>query len=231
MLAFGAAGCASGSSNDSETSQAIVDSGDTTRRDPAPQSTPVTGDPEPDTPADTPADPTLSDEETAGLLWMREEEQLAHDVYTALSDRWGLRIFGNITASESTHIEAALQVLDRYDIADPAAGNETGEFTDPRIQTLYDQLVERGTASAEDALEVGAFIEELDIDDLRIHSAATDVAALTDLYAKLGKGSRNHLRAFTSQLAARGVAYEPSRLDRNTYVEIVSSPMERGHDV
>ncbi len=183
-------------------------------------------------PADTTevASTALTDDEVAGLLWMREEEQLAHDVYTTLGELWGIRIFENIASSEQSHVDAALQVLEQYDIDDPAAGNELGTFTDPQIQALYDELVADGSTSLVDALKVGALIEELDISDLRLRASATDVAALTTLYANLEKGSRNHLRAFTSQLEGRDVVYEPTQLDPDAYAAIVSSPTERGHD-
>jgi hypothetical protein len=36
---------------------------------------------------------TLTAEEQAGLIWMREEEKLAHDVYAALYDTWNTPIF------------------------------------------------------------------------------------------------------------------------------------------
>lgn len=192
-------------------------------------------------PANTPArgqnstsavDPNaqLSDDEVAGLLWMREEEQLAYDVYTTLGDMWGVRIFENIASSERTHIDLARGVLDRYDLADPAADNELGTFIDPQIQALYDQLVAEGSASLTAALEVGALVEDLDISDLRVRAAATDNADLTTLYAQLERGSRNHLRAFTSQLELRDVVYEPAHLDAAAYEEIVTSPTERGRD-
>ena len=171
---------------------------------------------------------TLTDDEIAGLLWMREEEQLAHDVYTTLGDLWGLRIFENISAAETTHVAAVVDLLDRYGIGDPAAGNEHGTFTDPQIQALYDQLVTDGSVSLLAALSVGALIEELDISDLRLRSSATDVVDITTVYANLEKGSRNHLRAFTSELADRDVIYEPTQLDLDAYEAIVSSPMERG---
>ncbi len=176
------------------------------------------------------ASTALTDDEVAGLLWMREEEQLAHDVYTTLGELWGIRILENIASSEQSHVDAALQVLEQYDIDDPAAGNELGTFTDPQIQALYDELVADGSTSLVDALKVGALIEELDISDLRLRASATDVAALTTLYANLEKGSRNHLRAFTSQLEGRDVVYEPTQLDPDAYAAIVSSPTERGHD-
>ena len=172
----------------------------------------------------------LSEDELAGLQRMREEEQLAHDVYTTLGDMWGLRIFENIASSERTHIDAARDVFDQYDLVDPAAGNELGTFRNPQIEELYDQLVADGNASLTAALEVGALIEELDISDLRERAAATDNADLTTLYAQLERGSRNHLRAFTSQLELRDVVYEPTYLDVAAYEEIVTSPTERGRD-
>ena len=172
----------------------------------------------------------LSDDELAGLLWMREEEQLAHDVYVALGDLWGIRIFENIAASETTHIDAALGLLDQFAITDPAADNAPGTFTNPQIQDLYDEFVDRGSVSMIDALEVGALIEELDISDLRARTAATDDADIIAVYARLEQGSRNHLRAFTSQLEARDVTYEPTVLDPEAFDAIVSSAMERGRD-
>ena len=176
------------------------------------------------------SDATLTASDVAALLWMREEEQLAHDVYVVLGDLWDVRIFDNIASSEQTHVDAVVRVLDRYGIDDPAAANERGTFSDQRIQSLYDELVAKGRSSLEAALEVGALIEELDISDLRARSSATDVDALTSLYAQLEKGSRNHLRAFTSQLGARGVAYEPTQLAADEYEAIVSTPTERGRD-
>jgi hypothetical protein len=78
------------------------------------------------------------------------------------------------------------------------------------------------------ALEVGAYIEELDIADLRDRTASTDVDALDETYARLERGSRNHLRAFASQLDARGVDYVAEVLaDADA---IIAAPMERGHD-
>ena len=192
------------------------------------------GDPEPTAAPDTDgavgaaAASGIDDEEVAGLLWMREEEQLAHDVYTLLGDQWGLRIFENIAASEQTHIEATVDLLDRFDLTDPVVGNEPGTFTDPAIQALYGDLAARGSASRDDALVVGATIEELDIADLRARADATDEQAIVDVYARLERASRNHLRAFVGQLDLLGVEYEPTVLA--DFEEIVTAPMERGRD-
>jgi hypothetical protein len=171
---------------------------------------------------------SLTDEEIAGLMWMREEEQLAHDVYVVLGDLWDLRIFDNISGAETAHIDAVSGLLDLYGLDDPAAGNDLGTFTDPTLQRLYDQLVADGSRSPEAALEVGAFIEELDLVDLAARSAATDTPEISAVYANLEQGSRNHLRAFFSQLESRGVTYTPTQLEAATFDAIVSSDMERG---
>ena len=60
---------------------------------------------------------TLSADEAAGLIYMREEEKLAHDVYVTLYQQWGLPLFNNIANSEATHTSAIKVLLDRYGIS------------------------------------------------------------------------------------------------------------------
>lgn len=155
---------------------------------------------------------SLTEDEAAGLAFMREEEKLAHDVYVALYDKWGLPVFKNISAAEQTHSDAVKRLLDRYGVEDPAAGNAAGEFTNPTLQSLYDQLVAQGSLSITDALKVGAAIEEIDILDLQERIAQTDKADIKRVYSNLLKGSENHLRAFVSNLKARGETYAPQYL-------------------
>ena len=169
---------------------------------------------------------TLTAEEQAGLIWMREEEKLARDVYAALYDKWNTPIFTNIAAAEQTHTDAVKALLDRYAIADPSAGAETGMFTNPDIQALYMTLVSQGSTSLVAALTVGATIEDLDIADLQARATTTPDIAL--VYANLEKGSRNHLRAFTKQLASNGATYTPTHITQAAFDAIVSSDIERG---
>jgi hypothetical protein len=165
---------------------------------------------------------SLSEEETAGLLWMREEEKLARDVYQALYAQWGQATFQNIANSEQTHMDAVLNLLQGYGVADPALTQ--GQFTNPDLQALYDQLVAQGSQSLADALKVGAAIEEIDILDLRERAALTDEAAIQTVYASLESGSENHLRAYTSTLARRtGEIYQPQYLSAVDYQAIVGA--------
>ena len=170
----------------------------------------------------------LTADEVDAIMLMREEEKLAQDVYSTLGDIWGLRIFENIAASETTHTGAVAMLIDRYDLEDPAAGNDIGEFTDPDFKVLYDDLVERGSESLVEALAVGAFIEDLDIVDLERLLEVVDTPAVTSVFESLLKASRNHLRSFTSQLESRGTTYSPEFLTQAEYDAIISTPTERG---
>ncbi len=172
---------------------------------------------------------SLSEDEAEGLAFMREEEKLAHDVYVTLYEKWGLPVFKNIAASEQQHTAAVKALLDRYGMEDPAAGNAVGVFTDPTLQSLYDQLVAQGGLSVADALKVGAAIEEIDILDLKERIAQTDKADIVRVYTNLLKGSENHLRAFVSNLKARGETYEPQYLSQAAYDEMIGSPNASGN--
>lgn len=170
----------------------------------------------------------LSADETAGLLLMREEEKLAHDVYVALYSLWGASIFDNISTAEQSHMDSVRLLLDRYALPDPADTTAPGRFSDPGLQHLYDSLMAAGRTSVVAALKVGAEIEDVDIRDLRALKAATDKADLLLVYDNLERGSRNHLRAFHTQLQAMAASYTPQYLTQAEYDAIVSTPQERG---
>lgn len=174
-------------------------------------------------------DEELSADEIEGILYMREEEKLARDVYLTLYDQWSLPIFQNIANSEQTHMDAIEKLIDRYGLTDPAAGNDAGEFTDQTLQSLYDDLVAMGSQSLANALRVGAAIEEIDILDLEERVAQTDAGDIQRVYESLMKGSRNHLRSFVATLEQQtGETYEPQYLDQEVYDDIINTPTGSG---
>ncbi len=133
------------------------------------------------------------------LIYLIEEEKLAHDVYQAMFDLWGSKVFGNILKSELSHQSQVLVVMTTRDIADPRLST-AGKFVNVELQDLYDQLIAKGKLSAKDAYEVGVAIEELDIDDItKMLATAKDVDVIA-MMENLRKGSENHLRAFNNQL-------------------------------
>jgi hypothetical protein len=168
--------------------------------------------------------------EIAGLVYMREEEKLARDVYLALYDLWGQPIFQNIAASEQAHMDSVLMLLDQYGVTDPAGGMGPGEFNDPFFRSLYGELVAQGSQSQIEALLVGAAIEELDIVDLQERLAQTSNEYIVQVYTNLLAGSENHLRAFVSNLERQGgEAYQPAYLNQAAYQAIMSGATDRGN--
>jgi len=170
----------------------------------------------------------LSPEESASLLFMREEEKLARDVYNTLFAIWGQPTFQNIAASEQAHMDQVKLLLYRYSLADPAL--EPGVFSDPELQALYNTLLAQGSVSLADALKVGAAIEEIDILDLEERLALTDNADIQQAFNNLMAGSYNHLNAFVGALAAQtGEIYEPLYLSPEAYDAIVTSQTGNGY--
>ncbi len=171
---------------------------------------------------------TLSNKERDGLIFMREEEKLARDVYTVLFEKWGVQIFSNIAQSEQTHTEAVRTILTKYNIEDPVTDDSIGVFEDDSLATLYSSLTTQGSESLEDALTVGGIIEDLDIRDLQNQIALTDNADIKLVYENLLRGSRNHLRSFAAQLTARGSTYTPEYITQSEFETITNSPKETG---
>jgi len=177
--------------------------------------------------------PTEMDE--AHLIFMRSEEKLARDVYLTIAEIYpGMPIFRDIaTRSEQTHTDTMRKMLVKFHISDPepstAPGvlppdDQLGVFENPYFADYftekYGQLVGLAGIGLEEALYVGATIEELDMLDINYCNseafdqhypglpefpdcgglAVTTVKALQNALGSLMAGSENHLCAFVSQL-------------------------------
>jgi hypothetical protein len=173
-----------------------------------------------------PALPTssgLSEAEVSDILFMREEEKLARDVYLTLGGIWTTRVFANIARAEETHMAAVYDLIESYGLDDPVDDNPIGVFVEPSLQQMYDDLVEQGSTSLIAALDVGALVEEVAIEDLIDSIDTTTASDVMTVWQRLLAGSENHLRAFTSRLGALGVDREPAVLDVATYDDILAS--------
>jgi hypothetical protein len=169
----------------------------------------------------------LTQEEIDGIYYMREEEKLARDVYLELYDIWGTNIFSNIAKSEQSHMDWVKLLIDKYELQDPMI-NDVGKFSDEMLQELFDQLLELGSQSAEQAMFVGCTIEDVDIYDIDIRIAETDNIDVQAIYQNLLKGSRNHMRAFSRQYDNYGQSYSAQYITQGKLESILASGQEPG---
>jgi hypothetical protein len=168
----------------------------------------------------------LKQSEIDGLLMMREEEKMAHDVYQSFYASYGLTIFDRISNSETRHTEAVLALIDYFGLTDPAL-SEAGKFSNQSIQTLNNQLIAAGTSKTA-ALSTGAYIEEYDIADLKKLISEISNADILRVYTNLLEGSENHLRAFVRNLSMQGITYKPQILSTAEYNAIISDVNSSG---
>lgn len=139
--------------------------------------------------------------DTDRLLFLIEEEKLAHDVYTVMYEEYGVRVFSSIARSETMHGDRMLALLDARGIDDPRS-SKIGVFKNTDLQKLYDTLIAQGNQNISEAYKVGVAIEEKDIADIEadLKNIDTNHADIVDTLGLLLRGSRNHLQAFNRQL-------------------------------
>ena len=168
--------------------------------------------------------------EEAHLIFMREEEKLARDVYLTLGAMYPNNpIFMTIAeGSEQAHTDTMLDKLDQFGIPDPNPDtnilpDSIGVFTGADYGWYFAEkfalLTGMGEQSVLDALYVGAFIEELDMLDIvdcpkvivetdngigvgECGLSYTDEKALILSLSSLLAGSENHLRSYVGQIEA-----------------------------
>ncbi|MFN8251671.1 MAG: DUF2202 domain-containing protein [Ferruginibacter sp.] len=172
----------------------------------------------------------LNEEERNSLIYMREEEKLARDVYRAMTAKWGANVFSNILASEQTHMDAILMLLEKYNIPDPVGANGPGVFTNQTLQGIYTKLLAQGGTGLLPAFKTGATIEDLDIYDLGNALTKIDNQDIRLVYENLSRGSRNHMRAFYRNIVKAGGAYTAQYITQAALDAIINADMETGRN-
>ena len=138
---------------------------------------------------------TVTAAQKTKLAAMAEEEKLAHDLYVAFGDKYGIP-FSRISNAETQHLTEVRIVLKRYAIADPTAGKAAGSFATASTQQLYNKLLAQGTASVDDARTAARMVESTDITDLKAAATGLTAPDVTQVYKNLLAASERHLVAF-----------------------------------
>jgi len=160
----------------------------------------------------------LDETEIDHLVFIREEEKLARDVYLSLYQKWGNPVFAKIAESEQAHMDAMANLLSFYGIDDPVTNDVIGAYTNQDIGDLFQDLINWGLLSEKDALLVGGYIEEYDILDIWKAYEETDEVRIQRVYQNLYEGSYNHLDAFVYNYELlTGESYVPQLLSKTQY--------------
>ncbi|MCB0549556.1 MAG: DUF2202 domain-containing protein [Phaeodactylibacter sp.] len=170
------------------------------------------------------AQTSLSQDEQKTLIFLAEEEKMAHDFYQAMETKWGAKVFNHIVEAEQRHLSrlAELAAAQSVTLPESLTSGKAGKFKNKDLQQLYDGLITTGNQSLEAALRAGARVEESDIRDLKQALETTGNEELRSTYQYLAEASGNHLRAFNKNLTAQGVAYQPVLLSQADFDAIVA---------
>ena len=189
--------------------------------------------------------------EETHMIFMREEEKLARDVYITLGTKYsGTVAFSNIDDSEEQHTATVRDKLIKYNIDDPNTDDTVGEFTGADYGDYftgkYKFLVQWGKKSLLDALYVGAYIEEFGMLEavhcpkiiIETHDSIqdsgdcgldyTDNSDIQRMYGNLLEGSENHLRSYVGNIEAilGECSYEAQVLTQEEVDRITGSTCE-----
>ncbi|PIQ25515.1 hypothetical protein COW36_20945 [bacterium (Candidatus Blackallbacteria) CG17_big_fil_post_rev_8_21_14_2_50_48_46] len=165
---------------------------------------------------------------TVSLIHLTEEEKLAHDLYLSFGQKWNHRVFFNIQAAESRHLQRMRSVLQARQLKDPSLKLEFGKFSTAQLQAVYQAFKKAGEVSLPAALAVGLEIEERDLADLKVWQAQTQDAFETLVAGQLIQASSHHLQAFYRALQAQGVSYTPKHLSQQEFDQALAQAHRRG---
>ncbi|MEM1925062.1 MAG: DUF2202 domain-containing protein [Pyrobaculum sp.] len=129
------------------------------------------------------------------MLYMREVEKLARDLYLTLYNATGEKI--NLAESEQRHMDAVLAIIQKYGLPDPAGS--VGEFKNLKIAELYNTLLARASGGLLDALLAAAYVEEHDIVDLREMLTYVQNPDVRKVFQNLLDASANHLKSLVRE--------------------------------
>jgi hypothetical protein len=164
----------------------------------------------------------LTEGEKEGIKYIYQVEKVARDVYRYFYDKWQTPVQDVISGSEQNHMDIMKEIIDKYNLGDPAEGKGYGEFGSGDLQKLYADLIALGSSSEVDALSTAAMIEEFDIVEIKKNVSDTNRDDVIAAYNKLMAGSENHLRIFTDKLKEKAVEYKPQYLSQQDYNRIIA---------
>ncbi len=162
---------------------------------------------------------TLSDKEQIDIIYLLEEEKMAHDLYVSFDEKWDMPFLSGIAYSESQHIAIVESIILNYSVPSPdlLILNKERIIQSNYLQKSMGELLANGSKSPVYALKSAAQMEEMSIIDLGKIIANSSNSELIDTYRLLIQLSGQHLREITDQLNLMGYEYRPVIISPETY--------------
>lgn len=153
------------------------------------------------------------------VLYLLEQEKLAHDVYRTLDTMWVTDIFNRVANEEYQHVSKLSAVAAEFMINVPNHFNEypIGQFIDTKLRRLYGELMHAANFSLEDAYRACATLEERKIVDLKMALKEPNFELENLTYKALLVGSEDNFKVFVRALNELNTAYTPVLLSPAEY--------------
>lgn len=173
---------------------------------------------------------TLSTELKNELIYLAEEEKVAHDLYVLAYDKWGIETFSNISGAETRHFNIMNKTLALYGLPSETSMGKAGVFEDTELQAAYDKLAKRIKSSKSAAVAVGVLAEKTDIADLRAALAMNPPSDVKQVLSNLVRASKKHLSAFKKQadrLSGREITVKATAVKNRSKIRVNVNPNKK----
>lgn len=147
----------------------------------------------------------------AVIMYLVEQEKLAHDFYRSLDTMWVTDIFNRVANEEYEHVGKLSAVAAELMINVPNHFNEypMGQFIDSKLRHLYTELMISANFSLEDAYRTSANLEERKMVDLKMALKEPNFELENLTYKALLIGSEDNFKAFIRALNEMNSGYTP----------------------
>ena len=147
----------------------------------------------------------------AVIMYLVEQEKVAHDFYRSLDTMWVTDIFNRVANEEFEHVGKLSAVAAELMISVPNHFNEypAGQFIDSKLRHLYAELMIAANFSLEDAYRTCANLEERKMYDLKMALKEPNFELENLTYKALLIGSEDNFKAFIRALNEMESSYAP----------------------
>ena len=148
-----------------------------------------------------PSTELLTNDQKEMLYFIYQGKKAARDIFITFAEIYkDENRFALIQFSRQRHMDCARELCEIYGVETSQIDeSRIGKLESPVLQAVYDACIEKGNKSIHDALEVAAFLEATEIQDLE-HASVGMPDHVVHVYENIKKRHQRHLGAFQAAL-------------------------------